>query len=162
MPMKLVPLDGLLLLLHHVRQLLEDGAQLHNGGFNVLHGVRPALDIRILQRQRGVSAWGSPHPPHPVSGIVLPISPTSTCSSINCSCWLVRLSMSMATSPARRGSSCSIAEPPAERCQCSQGCLRLGSPAAEPQASVLQAPREGRASPASTQGVTYWSPFPRR
>lgn len=42
------PLDGVLLLLHHVRQLLEDGAQLHDGGLNVLHGVRAALDVRIL------------------------------------------------------------------------------------------------------------------
>lgn len=47
------PLDRLLLLLHHVRQLLEDGAQLHDGGLDVLHRVRPALDVGILQEGGG-------------------------------------------------------------------------------------------------------------
>lgn len=33
-------------------ELLEDGAQLHDGGLDVLHRVRPALDVGIL--------WGGP------------------------------------------------------------------------------------------------------
>lgn len=34
-----LPLHSLFLLLHHVGQLLEDGAQLYDGGLYVLHGV---------------------------------------------------------------------------------------------------------------------------
>lgn len=45
------PLDGLLLLLHHVGQLLEYRAQLHDGALNVLHRVCTALDVCILQQQ---------------------------------------------------------------------------------------------------------------
>lgn len=47
--MRLLPLDGLFLLLHHVSQLLEYGAQLHDGALNVLHGVCTALDVRVLE-----------------------------------------------------------------------------------------------------------------
>ena len=43
------PGDLLLLLLHHLCQLSEDGAQLHNGGVDVLHGIRSLLDVGILQ-----------------------------------------------------------------------------------------------------------------
>lgn len=42
------PLNRLLLLFDHVCQLLKDGAQLHDGALDVLHGVRSALDIRVL------------------------------------------------------------------------------------------------------------------
>lgn len=48
------PLNGFFLFLNHVCQLLEDGAQLNNCGLNVLHGVCPALDVRILQRRESV------------------------------------------------------------------------------------------------------------
>lgn len=41
----ILPLDGLLLLLDHVRQLLEYGAQFHDGALDVLHGVCTALDV---------------------------------------------------------------------------------------------------------------------
>lgn len=44
------PLHCLLLLLHHVGQLLEDGAQLYDGGLYVLHGVWTALDVRVLYK----------------------------------------------------------------------------------------------------------------
>lgn len=43
-----LPLDGLLLLLDHVCQLLEYRAQLHNGALNVLHCVCTVLDVRSL------------------------------------------------------------------------------------------------------------------
>ena len=42
---KVLPLDGLLLLLDHVSQLLEYRAQLHDGALNILHGVCTALDV---------------------------------------------------------------------------------------------------------------------
>lgn len=48
------PLNGFFLFLNHVCQLLEDGAQLDNSRLNVLHGVCPALDVRILQRRESV------------------------------------------------------------------------------------------------------------
>lgn len=44
----ILPLDGLLLFLDHVCQLLEYRAQLHDSAFNVLHGVCTALDVGIL------------------------------------------------------------------------------------------------------------------
>lgn len=43
-----VPLDGLLLLLDHVCQLLEYRAQLHDSALNILHGVGTALDVGVL------------------------------------------------------------------------------------------------------------------
>lgn len=43
--------NSFFLFLNHVCQLLEDGAQLNNCGLNVLHGICPALDVRILQRR---------------------------------------------------------------------------------------------------------------
>lgn len=43
-----LPLDGLLLLLDHVCQLLEYRAQLHDGALNVLHCVCTVLDVRSL------------------------------------------------------------------------------------------------------------------
>lgn len=46
--LSVLPLDGLLLFLHHMCQLLEYGAQLHNSALNVLHGVCTALDVGIL------------------------------------------------------------------------------------------------------------------
>ena len=125
------PGDGFLLLLHHVSQLLEDWAQLHDGALNVLHGVSPALDIRVLwhthiqtrsrwntqsvtrertsrKTQAGVVHGGTGYR-HSNTG--LPWKSSSkcvcTCSSMSWSCsGLAWESMSMATSPWLRDSSC--------------------------------------------------------
>lgn len=54
------PLYGLLLFFDHMCQLLEDGAQLHNGAFNVLHGICSTLDIGVLHmtsNKGGVKKW---------------------------------------------------------------------------------------------------------
>jgi hypothetical protein len=50
------PLNGFLLFLNHVCQLLKDGAQLYNCRLNVLHGVCPTLDIGILQERESTGA----------------------------------------------------------------------------------------------------------
>lgn len=44
-----LPLDGLLLLLDHVCQLLEYRAQLHDGALDVLHRVCAVLDVGSLK-----------------------------------------------------------------------------------------------------------------
>lgn len=41
------PTDGLVLLLDHVRQLLEDTAQLHDGALDVVHGLGTLRHVRI-------------------------------------------------------------------------------------------------------------------
>lgn len=130
------PLNGFFLFLHHVRQLLEDGAQLDDGGLDVLHGVCPALDVRILQRRECNERPELPRVGPASSGLSFAIPPTAhskhllvttqengsnssppqsvgTCSSMSCSCWLVRESiMSMATSPEARDSAPKTTAPP--------------------------------------------------
>lgn len=123
-------------------QLLKDGAQLDNCGLDVLHSVCPTLDVGILRRRAHVSARSflragpaslgpsqvatllKVHFKHLLvacrggqRSISSPVQSPGTCSSMSCSCWLVRESiMSMATSPEARDSAPkTTALPPGER-----------------------------------------------
>lgn len=47
-----LPLNGFLLLLDHVCKLLEYRSKFHNGALNILHCVCPALDVRVLLKEK--------------------------------------------------------------------------------------------------------------
>lgn len=127
------PLYGLLLFFDHMCQLLKDGAQLHNGALNVLHGVCSTLDVRVLHmmsRTKELSkfkSWSYTYKNRNVYDShskdykehfkMENLKLNHTCSSISCS-WrgLALESMSMATSlPRLLDSSCINTELPEKK-----------------------------------------------